>query len=194
MNLMLQDEYQTDRLTAGGVLLSLRKSPQDRGSHAPLAAATSQALSPHTDAGLCRFLPHQASTRRYHGVKSTPDNYAWKHFLFQVLSSSLFVGTRCGSLYCVDELGHSPAVQTFGARIDHMLFFEAKLRLIIITRALVLVQLQISSDYKIIPITKMKVAIAGGAVERGIKNICWVGPGIIAAATGEVCSSEHMAE
>ena len=94
----------------------------------------------------------------------------------------------------MDELGHSPAVQTFGARIDHMLFFEAKLRLIIITRALVLVQLQISSDYKIIPITKMKVAIAGGAVERGIKNICWVGPGIIAAATGEVSSSEHKAE
>mmetsp|Transcript_12859 Transcript_12859/g.39684 ORF Transcript_12859/g.39684 Transcript_12859/m.39684 type:complete len:84 (+) Transcript_12859:874-1125(+) len=68
-----------------------------------------------------------------------------------------------------------------------MLFFETKSRLVILTRALVLIQFQISHDHKAVPVMKMKVAVAGGAVESGIKHICWAGPGVIAAATGEVC-------
>ena len=106
--------------------------------------------------------------------------------LTHAFSPAFFIGTRCGSLYYADDIGHTTEVQALGARIDHMLFFEAKSRLVILTRALVLVQLQIGSDCKVIPVMKMKVAVAGGAAERGIKHICWAGPGVVAAATGEV--------
>ena len=95
-------------------------------------------------------------------------------------------------MYYADDMGHTTEVQVLGARIDHMLFFETKSRLVILTRALVLVQLQIGSDCKVIPIMKMKVAVAGGAAERGIKHICWVGPGVIAAATGEVLQKANL--
>ncbi len=77
-------------------------------------------------------------------------------------------------------------MRALGARIDHMLFFAMKSRLVILTRTLVLVQLHIAIDGKVTPVMKSKVSVAGRTVERGIKSICWVGPGIIAAATGEV--------
>ena len=99
---------------------------------------------------------------------------------------AIFIGSRSGSLHSADDMGHASEVQTVGACIDHMLFFEKKSRLIVLTRALALVQLQIGSDGKVIPIMRMKVAIAGSATERGIRNVCWVGPEVIAAATGEV--------
>jgi len=98
----------------------------------------------------------------------------------------MFIGTHSGSLHHTDEIGHAFEVQAFGARIDHMLFFALRSRLVILTRALVLVQLQISANGKVLPVMKTKVSVAGGATERGIRHICWVGPGVVAAATGEV--------
>lgn len=89
-------------------------------------------------------------------------------------------------MHYIDDLGQVSEVQTLSTQIDHMLFFEKKSRLVILTRTLILVQLEIRSDCKVVPIMKMKVAVAGGSPERGIKHVCWAGPGIIAAATGEV--------
>mmetsp|Transcript_8641 Transcript_8641/g.24589 ORF Transcript_8641/g.24589 Transcript_8641/m.24589 type:complete len:305 (+) Transcript_8641:105-1019(+) len=106
--------------------------------------------------------------------------------LAQGLSSSLFLGTRRGSVHYIDDLGRVSEVQTLGAYIDHMLFFEKKSRLVVLTRTFILAQLEIRSDCKVVPIMKMKVSVAGGSPERGIKHVCWAGPGIIAAATGEV--------
>ena len=42
-----------------------------------------------------------------------------------------------------------------------MLYYEAKGRLVLLTRALVLVQLRIEASGKVIPVMKMKVAVAG---------------------------------
>ena len=88
-------------------------------------------------------------------------------------------------MHYIDDLGQVSEVQTLSTQIDHMLFFEKKSRLVILTRTLILVQLEIRSGCKVVPIMKMKVAVAGGSPERGIKHVCWAGPGIIAAATGE---------
>ena len=82
----------------------------------------------------------------------------------------------------IDDLGRVSEVQTL-AYIDHMLFFEKKSRLVVLTRTFILAQLEIRSDCKVVPIMKMKVSVAGGSPERGIKHVCWAGPGIIAAAT-----------
>ena len=89
-------------------------------------------------------------------------------------------------MHYIDDLGRVSEVQTLGAYIDHMLFFEKKSRLVVLTRTFILAQLEIRSDCKVVPIMKMKVSVAGGSPERGIKHVCWAGPGIIAAATGEV--------
>jgi intraflagellar transport protein 140 len=89
-------------------------------------------------------------------------------------------------VHYIDDLGQVSEVQTLSTQIDHMLFFEKKSRLVILTRTLILVQLEIRSDCKVVPIMKTKVAVAGGSPERGITHVCWAGPGIIAAATGEV--------
>ena len=66
-----------------------------------------------------------------------------------------------------------------------MLFYMDKNRLVIITRALLLTQLQVADDGRVRPVQKVKLSIAGTSSERGIKQVVWAGPGLIAAATGE---------
>lgn len=96
-----------------------------------------------------------------------------------------FFGTRSGAIYMADDLGHSAEVASLGACIDHLLFYESKNRLVVLTSTLSLVQLQIGSDGKVIPVMKVKVSVVGGAADRGIRGVCWAGPGVMAAATGE---------
>lgn len=96
-----------------------------------------------------------------------------------------FFGTRNGAIYMADDLGHSAEVASLGASIDHLLFYESKNRLVVLTSTLSLVQLQIGSDGKVIPVMKVKVSVVGGAADRGIRGVCWAGPGVMAAATGE---------
>lgn len=111
----------------------------------------------------------------------------WQQVPGRTFLPTIFFGTRGGSLHYIDDLGNASEAQTLGARVDHLLFFEKKSRLIVLTRAHVLAQLKIGGDGKVVTVMKMKVAVAGGsAAERGIKNVCWVGPEVLAAATGEV--------
>lgn len=94
-----------------------------------------------------------------------------------------FVGTQKGSVCIADDLAYTAEVAALGACIDYMLFYEARNRLVVLTQALVLVQLQLGPNAKVIPVMKMKVSVAGA--ERGISGMCWAGPGVVAAATGE---------
>ncbi|KAJ1446802.1 hypothetical protein M885DRAFT_591648 [Pelagophyceae sp. CCMP2097] len=105
--------------------------------------------------------------------------------LAHAFSPAFFLGTRGGGVFYADDLGHCAEVAALGSHVDHLLFYEQRDRLVVLTRALTLVQLQIGGDGRVRTVMQMKVAVVGGAADRGIKSVCWAGPGVIAAATGE---------
>ena len=105
-------------------------------------------------------------------------------FLGNAFSPSFFFGSAEGKVFFADDLGHSVEVQSLSSSIDTMLFYTDKNRLVIITRALLLTQLQVADDGRVTPVQKVKLSIAGSSTERGIKQVVWAGPGLIAAATG----------
>ena len=102
-----------------------------------------------------------------------------------LVAQRFFVGTKHGGVYDADDLGKAIECQSLGARIDHVLLYEGKQRLVVLTRGLVLVQLQVYDDdsSKVVPVMKVKVSVAGS--HDGIRNLCWAGPGVVVAATGE---------
>jgi intraflagellar transport protein 140 len=106
-------------------------------------------------------------------------------FLGNNFSPSFFFGSEEGNVFFADDLGHSAQVQSLSSCVDELLFYDDKRRLIILTRSLLLVQLQVDDDGRVVPVQKVKLSVAGGAGERGIRQVIWAGPGIIAAATGE---------
>ena len=58
----------------------------------------------------------------------------------------IILGERDVFIECdqdADDLGHSAEVQSLQSRIDAMLFYEERGRLVIITRSLLLTQLQV---------------------------------------------------
>lgn len=76
-------------------------------------------------------------------------------------------------------------MQSLSSCVDQLLFYDDKRRLIILTRSLLLVQLQVDDDGRVIPVQKVKLSVAGGAGDRGIRQVIWAGSGLIAAASGE---------
>jgi intraflagellar transport protein 140 len=46
-------------------------------------------------------------------------------------------------VFFADDLGHSAEIQALHSRIDELLFYDDKSRLVILTRGLLLVQLQV---------------------------------------------------
>ncbi|RHY88736.1 hypothetical protein DYB26_002578 [Aphanomyces astaci] len=95
---------------------------------------------------------------------------------------SFFFGGDLGTVHYADDLGHISDVQTLNHAIDCMMFYEEKHRLVVITRASQLVQLQIASDGTVKPIMKVKLSVSG---DGGLKEAIWAGPGLLATASGE---------
>jgi len=58
-------------------------------------------------------------------------------------SPPFFFGSEDGRVFFADDLGHSAEVQSLGSVIDTLLFYEDRSRLVILTRALLLTQLQV---------------------------------------------------
>jgi intraflagellar transport protein 140 len=107
-------------------------------------------------------------------------------------SPAFFFGTDKGTVAYADDLGHCTDVQQLASAIDTMLFFEERSRLVIITRSLMLTQYQVADDGKVTRIMQMKLSVQQmeGISEhaekhRGIKNVVWTCPGLVAAATHE---------
>ncbi|KAF0691673.1 Aste57867_17141 [Aphanomyces stellatus] len=95
---------------------------------------------------------------------------------------SFFFGGDLGSVHYADDLGHISDVQTLNHAIDCMMFYEEKHRLVVITRASQLVQLQVAADGTVKPIMKVKLSVSG---DGGLKEAIWAGPGLLATASGE---------
>ncbi|CAK4124627.1 unnamed protein product [Aphanomyces euteiches] len=87
---------------------------------------------------------------------------------------SFFFGGDLGSVHYADDLGHISDVQTLNHAIDCMMFYEEKHRLVVITRASQLVQLQVAADGTVKPIMKVKLSVSG---DGGLKEALWAGPG-----------------
>ncbi|OQS07185.1 Intraflagellar Transport Protein [Thraustotheca clavata] len=95
---------------------------------------------------------------------------------------SFFFGGDLGSVHYADDLGHISDVQTLNHAIDCMMFYEEQHRLVVITRAAHLVQLQVASDGTVKPVLKVKLSVSG---ENSLKEAIWAGPGLLATASGE---------
>lgn len=83
-------------------------------------------------------------------VLSTPsalDLSIWVSLVFhgsKALSPSFFFGTENGTVSYADDLGHCSEVQQLTSAVDGLVFYEAVRRLVIITRSLLMTQLQAS--------------------------------------------------
>jgi len=105
--------------------------------------------------------------------------------LARAFSPSFFFGSESGGVSYADDLGHCTDVQQLSSSIDSLMFYEEKMRLVIITRSLLMTQLQVNEDGRVTPVMKVKLSVAGDAFDRGVRNIVWAGPGLLASASGE---------
>lgn len=104
----------------------------------------------------------------------------------QALQPSFFFGTESGVVCYADDLGHCSDVQQLGSSVDTLAFYDDAMRLVVITRSLLMTQLQVGDDARVTTFMKVKLSVSAAAVaETGLKNVTWVGPGLLAAATGE---------
>ncbi|OQR87348.1 Intraflagellar Transport protein [Achlya hypogyna] len=95
---------------------------------------------------------------------------------------SFFFGGDLGTVHYADDLGHISDVQTLNHAIDYMMFYEEKHRLVVITRASQLMQLQVAADGTVKPVMKGKLSVQG---DSGLKEAIWAGPGLLATASTE---------
>lgn len=61
----------------------------------------------------------------------------------KAFSPSFFFATEAGAVCYADDLGHCSEVQQLTSPVDRLLFYEAARRLVIITRSLLMTQLQV---------------------------------------------------
>jgi intraflagellar transport protein 140 len=104
-----------------------------------------------------------------------------------VATKKFFFGTESGAVCLADDKGHCLDVQKMSSSIDSLLFFESAMRLVIITRSLLMVQLRIGADDRVMQYMRIKLSVSASATaaEGGLKQVVWAGPGLLAAATGE---------
>lgn len=69
-----------------------------------------------------------------------PRALRWKAF-----SPSFFFATEAGAVCYADDLGHCSEVQQLTSAVDRLMFYEAARRLVVITRSLLMTQLQVMS-------------------------------------------------
>ncbi|GMI07811.1 hypothetical protein TrVE_jg6403 [Triparma verrucosa] len=101
------------------------------------------------------------------------------------LTPAFFFGSESGTVSYADDLGHCTDVQSLSSCIDCLMFYEGKSRLVIVTRSLLMTQIQVNEDGRVAPVMKVKLSVAGDASSRGVREVCWAGPGLMAAACGE---------
>jgi WD40 repeat protein len=99
--------------------------------------------------------------------------------------TSFFYATDKGWILHADDLGHCADVQQLNSSIDHMLFFEERSRLVVMTRSMLLTQYAISEEGKVSRASQIKISISGDAVDKGIRSLLWAGPGLLAAIAGQ---------
>lgn len=100
-------------------------------------------------------------------------------------TSSFFFATETGSVVYADDLGHMTDVVQIPSVIDSLLFYSEKSRLVIITRSLLFTQYQLGEDGRLTKYLQVKLSIAGDVSEKGLKNVVWASPGLLAAASYE---------
>jgi len=103
----------------------------------------------------------------------------------QNYSPSFFFGTDRGLIVFADDLGHCTDVHQLSSAIDSLLYFEEKSRLVVITRSLLLTQYHVADDGKVSRVMQVKISVSSDISDRGVKSVCWAGPGTLAAATEE---------
>jgi intraflagellar transport protein 140 len=77
---------------------------------------------------------------------------------------AFFFGTESGTVCYADDLGHCTDVQQLGSSIDALMFYEGAMRLVIITRSLLMVQLQVGEDSRVTQFMKVKLSMSAAAV------------------------------
>ncbi|CAM9668740.1 unnamed protein product, partial [Ectocarpus sp. 12 AP-2014] len=106
--------------------------------------------------------------------------------LAQAFSPSFFFSTESGAVCYADDLGHCSEVQQLTSPVDRLMFYEAARRLVVITRSLLMTQLQVGEDGRVSQFMKVKLSVSASSVrETGLREVTWAGPGLLAAATGE---------
>jgi intraflagellar transport protein 140 len=100
----------------------------------------------------------------------------------KIAPTCFFVGGEAGTVLYADDMKHCHEVQSLSAAVDSMLYYEEKNRLVIITRSLLMIQLEVGSSGLITPIMKVKLSVAG---DGSVVNVVWAGPGLLATSSGE---------
>jgi len=133
-----------------------------------------------------KYYPKKSSiTAGVFSFSSLPQGSGKSYLYGKAFSPAFFFGTEEGKVFYADDLGHSTEVQALSSAVETMLYYEERSRLVIFTRGLMLAQLQVGDDGRVVPLMQMKVIFGGQPDERSARQVVWAGPGLIAAATGE---------
>lgn len=98
--------------------------------------------------------------------------------------TSFFFGGDSGTVCYADDMGHCTVVtDNLHSAISVMDFYEEKHQLVIITKSLLLTQLQVGADGVLTSVRPaVKLAMKG---DSGITQSCWVGAGLLATSSPE---------
>jgi len=136
---------------------------ETRGHLSPVSQYRKQGAMTH-----CVFLPPPPTPRGRDTLSKA------------ITPSTFFAGGEEGIVVFADDMKHCHDVQNIQVQIDAMLFYEEKKRLIILTRSLLMIQLQVGDNGLISPVMKVKLSVTGA-----MKQVAWAGPGLLATASVE---------
>mmetsp|Transcript_83931 Transcript_83931/g.237404 ORF Transcript_83931/g.237404 Transcript_83931/m.237404 type:complete len:1469 (+) Transcript_83931:229-4635(+) len=184
-NQKLDCVYSNDKDHSGARLSFLMWNPMSSRLVSGDSAGVVRVWKSDSRGALSMYKQYKCNSATTAGVFSTAGHMQSRSdVLGHAFSPSFFYGTEDGKVYFADDLGHMTEVQALSSSVDCMKFYGDKSRLVIITRALLMVQLQVGDDGRVAPVMKVKLSIAGSG-EKSIKQVVWAGPGLIAAASGE---------
>ncbi|CAN0029809.1 unnamed protein product, partial [Hapterophycus canaliculatus] len=81
----------------------------------------------------------------------------------KAFSPSFFFATEGGVVCYADDLGHCSEVQQLTSQVDKLMFYEASRRLVVITRSLLMSQLQVGEDGRVSQFMKVKLSVSASS-------------------------------
>lgn len=104
---------------------------------------------------------------------------------FSVAEQPPFYFASEGGAICIaDDMGHCTDAVSLGAPVAALLFYVAKERLVVLTKALTLAQYRTEPGGKMAQVMRVKLSVAGGA-ELGAASCAWLCDGQLATVSSE---------
>ena len=97
----------------------------------------------------------------------------------------VFFGSADGTVSVLNPKNKICKIQKYHSQIDTMIPLGTKNRIVIVTRSLLLIQLELQGDGSFNEVEKMKISVSLHNSGKGLSHVLKIFPGVIAGATDE---------